>query len=266
MIAFFIDRHVEAVTTVRWGLTILKAPKGGGGLYRTFALKPMVYKKKTEVAKKEYLKQLAAYRASLVSQTTFDDQGHNEVTSSPPRLSPHRMTTANLSSPDGQLGMMTDMSPPHPQVYGMESPRHQGVMGALSPSHPALQNGSSPPHMKYGNGSPQYTIMDSPSHVMSQPLQQQGMVTYHHQSPQHSLPYSSPPLHGDLSPVSAEPSSGGILAPGMCIRNGCTNRAIDNVGWDSEYCSNECVVSHCRDVFTAWVAARQVTGNSYIIK
>lgn len=30
-----------------------------------------VYKKKTELAKKEYLKQLAAYRASLVSQVSF---------------------------------------------------------------------------------------------------------------------------------------------------------------------------------------------------
>lgn len=30
-----------------------------------------VYKKKTETAKKEYLKQLAAYRASLVSQVRY---------------------------------------------------------------------------------------------------------------------------------------------------------------------------------------------------
>lgn len=33
-----------------------------------FVLSWQVYKKKTETAKKEYLKQLAAYRASLVSQ------------------------------------------------------------------------------------------------------------------------------------------------------------------------------------------------------
>ena len=40
-----------------------------------------VYKKKTEAAKKEYLKQLAAYRASLVSKVTVNctvlsDYGH----------------------------------------------------------------------------------------------------------------------------------------------------------------------------------------------
>ncbi|CAC5415068.1 unnamed protein product [Mytilus coruscus] len=43
----------------------------------------------------------------------------------------------------------------------------------------------------------------------------------------------------------------------MCVRNGCINRSIENPGWDNEYCSTDCVVSHCRDVFTAWVANRQ---------
>jgi hypothetical protein len=33
-----------------------------------------VYKKRTEVAKKEYLKALAAYRASLVSQVSVEKQ------------------------------------------------------------------------------------------------------------------------------------------------------------------------------------------------
>lgn len=35
-----------------------------------------VYKKKTETAKKEYLKQLAAYRASLVSQVRTHTHTH----------------------------------------------------------------------------------------------------------------------------------------------------------------------------------------------
>ncbi|CAH2086460.1 unnamed protein product [Euphydryas editha] len=40
-----------------------------------------------------------------------------------------------------------------------------------------------------------------------------------------------------------------------CIRQGCTNPAISNSEWEDEYCSNECVVSHCRDVFSSWVAS-----------
>lgn len=31
-----------------------------------------------------------------------------------------------------------------------------------------------------------------------------------------------------------------------CIRHGCPNPAITNPEWEDEYCSNECVVSHCR--------------------
>lgn len=33
-----------------------------------------------------------------------------------------------------------------------------------------------------------------------------------------------------------------------CIRQGCPNPAIVNSEWEDEYCSNECVVSHCRCV------------------
>jgi hypothetical protein len=51
----------------------------------------------------------------------------------------------------------------------------------------------------------------------------------------------------------------------LCVRDGCQNMAVENPGWDAEYCSNECVVTHCRDIFTAWVAARG-GHNSFPIK
>ncbi|XP_077445503.1 TOX high mobility group box family member 4b isoform X2 [Stigmatopora argus] len=34
--------------------------------------------------------------------------------------------------------------------------------------------------------------------------------------------------------------------PNMCVRSGCTNPAVDSQDWDKEYCSNECVATHCR--------------------
>ncbi|KAG8323804.1 TOX high mobility group box member 3, partial [Homalodisca vitripennis] len=34
-------------------------------------------------------------------------------------------------------------------------------------------------------------------------------------------------------------------APLFCIRHGCQNPAITNPEWEDEYCSNECVVTHC---------------------
>ena len=36
----------------------------------------------------------------------------------------------------------------------------------------------------------------------------------------------------------------------LCVRAGCTKPAVENKDWDFEYCSNECVATHCRCVCT----------------
>ena len=38
---------------------------------------------------------------------------------------------------------------------------------------------------------------------------------------------------------------------GVCVRAGCNKPAVDSQDWDREYCSNQCVVTHCRDIFMA---------------
>ncbi|XP_067644158.1 thymocyte selection-associated high mobility group box protein TOX isoform X2 [Eurosta solidaginis] len=59
------------------------------------------------------------------------------------------------------------------------------------------------------------------------------------------------------TPTSNDPSQ--QLQPGdagavqKCTRENCNKRAIINPDWEDEYCSNECVVIHCRNVFNAWV-------------
>lgn len=45
-------------------------------------------------------------------------------------------------------------------------------------------------------------------------------------------------------------------SPSICVRAGCKNPAVESKDWDKEYCSNECVATHCRDVFMAWCAIR----------
>ncbi len=40
-----------------------------------------------------------------------------------------------------------------------------------------------------------------------------------------------------------------------CIRSGCSRKAVRNVEWEDEYCSNECVIAHCKDVFGSWIKA-----------
>ncbi|XP_026539741.1 TOX high mobility group box family member 4 isoform X1 [Notechis scutatus] len=51
-----------------------------------------------------------------------------------------------------------------------------------------------------------------------------------------------------------------------CIRVGCDNPPVVNSDWDNEYCSNECVVKHCRDVFLAWLASRNSNNNVVFVK
>ncbi|KRF84113.1 TOX high mobility group box family member 4 isoform X2 [Drosophila virilis] len=42
-----------------------------------------------------------------------------------------------------------------------------------------------------------------------------------------------------------------------CTREQCNKPAIINPDWEDEYCSNECVVIHCRNVFTEWARSLQ---------
>lgn len=42
-----------------------------------------------------------------------------------------------------------------------------------------------------------------------------------------------------------------------CTRDQCNKPAIINPDWEDEYCSNECVVIHCRNVFTEWAQSLQ---------
>ena len=93
---------------------------------------------------------------------------------------------------------------------------------------------------------------------MNQPVQQQ-------KSPQNIQPQQI--NNGNNNSVQLPPSgnSNNIAATQNCIRNGCTNAAIVSNDWEDEYCSNECVVTHCRDVFGNWVqnqsaAQKQQTG------
>ncbi|XP_017292973.1 TOX high mobility group box family member 4b isoform X2 [Kryptolebias marmoratus] len=56
--------------------------------------------------------------------------------------------------------------------------------------------------------------------------------------------------------VAPGPSVTPTAPPNICLRAGCTNPAVESKDWDKEYCSNECVATHCRDVFMAWCAIR----------
>ncbi|XP_032399882.1 TOX high mobility group box family member 4b isoform X4 [Etheostoma spectabile] len=56
--------------------------------------------------------------------------------------------------------------------------------------------------------------------------------------------------------VAPVPSVTPTASRNICVRAGCTKPAVESKDWDKEYCSNECVATHCRDVFMAWCAIR----------
>ncbi|XP_034532916.1 TOX high mobility group box family member 4b isoform X2 [Notolabrus celidotus] len=56
--------------------------------------------------------------------------------------------------------------------------------------------------------------------------------------------------------VAPVPSMTPTASLNVCVRAGCNNPAVDSKDWDKEYCSNECVATHCRDVFMAWCSIR----------
>ena len=49
-----------------------------------------------------------------------------------------------------------------------------------------------------------------------------------------------------------------VLASDKCLRDGCFNPATYNPRWNSDYCSNECVVSHCRNIFESFLTMRNL--------
>ncbi|KAM6960108.1 TOX high mobility group box family member 4b [Tautogolabrus adspersus] len=57
----------------------------------------------------------------------------------------------------------------------------------------------------------------------------------------------------NIAPV---PSMTPTASRNMCVRAGCNNPAVESKDWDKEYCSNECVATHCREVFMAWCSIR----------
>ncbi|XP_041659899.1 TOX high mobility group box family member 4-A [Cheilinus undulatus] len=63
-------------------------------------------------------------------------------------------------------------------------------------------------------------------------------------------------LHSEEDEMEVNGSSNGVTQKSVCVRTGCNNPAVESEDWDKEYCSNECVATHCRDIFKAWCSIR----------
>ncbi|KPJ06096.1 TOX high mobility group box family member 3 [Papilio machaon] len=242
-----------------------------------------VYKQKTEVAKKEYLKALAAYRASLVSkggeqenQVMYNHsnsnssygnyyQGQSYNGHSPqgyvPNSTPQGFSSQNYTGGQAQTAYQGQTGPGYPPNAPPTSQNYQGNMGHPPQAYQGVPGQSPPGYQVNPATSPQacqptiaqsprsYQPAPSPNNFQSPPgVSPPGYRQLQAQSPPMGPAHTAMQYHH----TQQQSESRGIPS---CIRQGCTNPAIANSEWEDEYCSNECVVSHCRDVFSSWVAS-----------
>ncbi|XP_027877332.1 thymocyte selection-associated high mobility group box protein TOX isoform X2 [Xiphophorus couchianus] len=157
-----------------------------------------VYKKRTETAKKEYLKQLAAYRASLVSQSYSDPSEmkapHSASNSSP---SPTSMFTPKPSVYPGHPGPHASPSSITSHPHSLPSHQHPGMyMSYPHPSHsssPGLGPHIPPPHHQIH---PQLQALSSRGTVPRASVPHQGALSLGNVAAASTPPLQvSPPLH-----------------------------------------------------------------------
>ncbi|XP_068557887.1 TOX high mobility group box family member 4-A isoform X1 [Cebidichthys violaceus] len=66
-------------------------------------------------------------------------------------------------------------------------------------------------------------------------------------------------LHSEEEEMEVNGSGDAGTMRSVCVRTGCNNPAVESDDWDKEYCSNECVATHCRAIFRAWCSFRSQT-------
>ncbi|KAM4705956.1 thymocyte selection-associated high mobility group box protein TOX isoform 3-T3 [Rhinophrynus dorsalis] len=206
-----------------------------------------VYKKKTEAAKKEYLKQLAAYRASLVSKSYSDpvdvktSQPSQMMNSKPPVF--HAPTQAHstlyLSSPyHQQPAMNPHLSAMHPGINRNIAPKPSNQMPvtvslasmAVSPP-PSLQ--MSPPLHQHLHMQQHQPI--SMQQSIGNQLQMQGQSALH--SPAMQQGFSLQPEYQNL--INPTSTATQVVTQAMeYVRSGCRNPPGQTVEWNNDYCSN----------------------------
>ncbi|XP_066518432.1 thymocyte selection-associated high mobility group box protein TOX [Hoplias malabaricus] len=184
------------------------------------------YKKKTETAKKEYLKQLAAYRASLVSQS--------------------------YSETDMKVSQTSGMFTPKPTVFSGAGHSHPGLYCPSYPQQPVLPPGLArgcPPRSSSITATTPPLQISPPLHPhphlnLNLNLHHQQQHQQQQQQPQqirHTLPLHSASMSQGFPPLQVEYQSlinVSSAGPSLDYRSSCRTGPGQSLDWSPDYCGN----------------------------
>ncbi|XP_043913816.1 TOX high mobility group box family member 4 isoform X3 [Protopterus annectens] len=159
------------------------------------------------------------------------------VLQAPPPLQSMQM------QPKVRLSTQLHQAPPPLQIKIVQPQTTATVLQIQPKASPALIQSTASPVMASPVASLEIANLPEPVEDVTEVAHQQVDPASQEEV---ELVSSSPPPAATRT-VSPEP---------RCVRAGCTNPPIQSKDWDNQYCSSECVVSHCRDVFMAWISSR----------
>ncbi len=117
-------------------------------------------------------------------------------------------------------------------------------------------------HHQHGMGGVHPPGGGQTAHPQPSPLDSQGGHSPASSSNTSQTPQTTPTSGTNPTTTVHGPGSGGGSrdTQKVCGRPGCNNPVQRNAdGWISEFCSNECVVGQCQEVYTSWTS-RSSTG------
>lgn len=189
----------------------------------------------------------------IIKQTPLPSGGVSvtATTASSPRQPPPLQQMQSTPPPPRLQQMVHSQAPPPLQA----KPRGGGTAAAAIAPPPlkvvpsARQSDSSTPIIVTSSGEASTTVSTSSSALTVQ-VGQTADVTAGEE-----VAEAEEGMEVEVN-VTPGPSVTPTASLTICVRAGCTNPAVESKDWDKEYCSNECVATHCRDVFMAWCAIR----------
>ncbi|XP_066558887.1 TOX high mobility group box family member 2 isoform X6 [Amia ocellicauda] len=202
------------------------------------------YKRKTEAAKKEYLKALAAYRASLVSKSYSDQvETKSAQTSQPSHMMPPKQPLYSVP-PQPSSTYLGPGSFPLSDLQSYGAPQRHSLSRTLSQSQMLPSMSASPPSSFQISPPLHQQLSLHQSSLLNQPIRMQQVqsqpIISHQMGLQASL-HSPPPGQQGFSHIQSEYQNNvGSQSPGSSNPVGGQNPE-----WDSEYCNRECGVNHC---------------------